>query len=659
MRLFQKFRPEHFFLFCLLATSFKAKAAENIPQTAPSTQPVLTSTIFKDPSDYATYGGTAGNQVFQHYAQQMPGFVANNIRAKQSFEKIFSDMTLTRGKVARESKTPEANLFETLRVKEANPNKDSVASITPVLKYPYMTRLMRSNVQSLEQTNDFKPLDDLFEYQYLKFNARQWLEVIAKFHTVENVIASAVYRMFKGKDGKGDYSTLVFDYKNGWNNGTLQVNPHYTVALLKAFSDAEKGIIDDTVKISYIRVRFKGTDVDTRSIMFPTDNTTKEDLSNIPLALVHPSLENMEYHINQVKAAFEDARRATGDEENKRRRIAKFSYLFALTMPLIRGSAAVNEWMTSGLFEYHKLIGPHKMMDEIAQSSFTFDQFYQEYYKTSFIPKELSSSDIKEFEDFYEKYFYRVTNKSIFEDFLSQPSGVTTQKRDQEVVISLTSYPERMPTTWAAIESLLRQTEKPDRIVLNLFEGEFPDKKLPWPIEQQLNRGLEINWSPINRKVFLKVIPTFQKYPNAAVVAFDDDNIYPNDRLKVLLDAYKEHPDCVIGQDVRVIPSIDGVIPPVAYWLLTGYTTPNEEMEPAFNLAPEGYQGILYPPHSLFDHFDDATFYERLCPTDDDIWMYTSTIAKGFKTFKPKNTTQKLNFIERAQKSSKTLGAIN
>ncbi|MBP9753175.1 MAG: hypothetical protein KBD31_05160, partial [Proteobacteria bacterium] len=53
------------------------------------------------------------------------------------------------------------------------------------------------------------------------------------------------------------------------------------------------------------------------------------------------------------------------------------------------------------------------------------------------------------------------------------------------------------------------------------------------------------------------------------------------------------------------------------------------------------------------------TFYERLCPTDDDIWMYTSTIAKGFKTFKPKNTTQKLNFIERAQKSSKTLGAIN
>ncbi|CAO5674327.1 MAG: hypothetical protein HEEMFOPI_00039 [Holosporales bacterium] len=630
------------------------------PEGARTSQPVLTSNIFQDPGNYASYGGPSANQIFQHYSSQMPEYVAQSIRNKVPFEEIFEQAVKLRGTIAEQSKTPNHELFGALRSKKCHLNEGSVASITPVLKYPFMARLMRFNVKQIERSLEYKPLDDMFEYQFLTFNTLQWRGVIQSFFQIDNMLASAVFRMFNGKDGQGDSSMLVFDYKHGWKNGMLQSNNHFAKALLKAYEKAGRGIVDDDLRLTYLRIRFKGTNVETRSVIFPTDSTALEDLSNVPFALVHPSLENMDFHMFRTKAAFEAAHRAIGDEENKKRRIAEFAYLSSLTMPLIRGSAAVNKWLTSGLCNFHGLQMPHEMMDEIAQSSFTFEQFYQEFYRVPFIPKDLGSQEYKLFEEHYERYFLPPTYKNAFEDFLSQPSGVTEQKRDEEVVISLTSYPERILTTWAAIESFLRQKEildRPDRIVLTLFEGEFPGRKLPWAIEQQLKRGLEINWSPVNRKVFLKSRAR-DLYPNSVIVLIDDDIVYPNNRLKALLDGYRAHPDCVIAQDVRVIPSVNGVVPPVAYWRLTGYSTPNEEMGPAFNLAPEGYQGILYPPNSLAGIFDDETHYNRLCPTDDDVWGYLLTVIKRIKVFKIANTGT-IQFIEEAQKSSKTLGAIN
>lgn len=101
--------------------------------------------------------------------------------------------------------------------------------------------------------------------------------------------------------------------------------------------------------------------------------------------------------------------------------------------------------------------------------------------------------------ELYKKYYMPDRLDATWDDFIndwrSQASGVTDVKRSEEVVVTLTTDPARIETTWLAIESLLRQTEKPDRIVLNLFEGEFPGRSLPNPIREQMTRGLEINWS--------------------------------------------------------------------------------------------------------------------------------------------------------------------
>jgi hypothetical protein len=220
------------------------------------------------------------------------------------------------------------------------------------------------------------------------------------------------------------------------------------------------------------------------------------------------------------------------------------------------------------------------------------------------------------------------------EDIFSLPSGVDPLKHDHEIIVSLTSYPERIETTGLAIESLLRQTLKPNRIILNLFEGEFPDHKLPELLELQLKRGLEINWCPENHKVFLKVIPTLQKYKNAWVISIDDDSIYSKDLIKELYETSQLYPKSVIAKAVRQTEEKDGHIPPIAFWKFSERARTLDTWGPSQNLIPEGYQGVLYPSFLFSEDSLKNLAYKNICPSDDDLWMYYLTVQNELSVVK-------------------------
>jgi hypothetical protein len=272
--------------------------------------------------------------------------------------------------------------------------------------------------------------------------------------------------------------------------------------------------------------------------------------------------------------------------------------------------------------------------------------------------------DIERHERLYRKHFMpdsKERGRRVWDDFLAQGSGVTGVKRKEEVIISLTSYPARFETTWLAIESLLRQEEKPDRVVLNLFEGEFPGRVLPWFIRKQMERGLEINWCPENLKVYLKVIPTIQKFPEAAVVAFDDDVIYPYDRLHNLMEGYRRFPGCIIAQNVRVIRKYEDFILPVPYWDFTGWRPTSAGIfEPQVGIVPEGVFGIITPPHAYHPGFlARKDLFFDLCPKDDDLWHYVMGIINGREFIKIPILMQPIINIEGTQEIETSLWKSN
>lgn len=73
--------------------------------------------------------------------------------------------------------------------------------------------------------------------------------------------------------------------------------------------------------------------------------------------------------------------------------------------------------------------------------------------------------------------------------------GVTSVKRKQKIVVSLTSYPARIDTVWLTIETLLRQSMKPDELILWLADEQFPSKDLlPKKLISQTKEDCKLNF---------------------------------------------------------------------------------------------------------------------------------------------------------------------
>ena len=53
-----------------------------------------------------------------------------------------------------------------------------------------------------------------------------------------------------------------------------------------------------------------------------------------------------------------------------------------------------------------------------------------------------------------------------------------TEEREKQLIVTLTSFPERINEVHLCINTLLNQTLKPDKIILWLAEEEFPNKNM-------------------------------------------------------------------------------------------------------------------------------------------------------------------------------------
>ncbi len=108
----------------------------------------------------------------------------------------------------------------------------------------------------------------------------------------------------------------------------------------------------------------------------------------------------------------------------------------------------------------------------------------------------------------------------------------------EQIIISLTSWKPRLRNLPIVLDSIFRQTVKPDKIVLNLAYNEI----LPEDILSYLtSNNIEINYVE-DTKVYKKFIPTLKKYPEACVINIDDDCIFPNYMIEDFIDIHTKYP---------------------------------------------------------------------------------------------------------------------
>jgi len=224
--------------------------------------------------------------------------------------------------------------------------------------------------------------------------------------------------------------------------------------------------------------------------------------------------------------------------------------------------------------------------------------------------------------------------------------GVIKEKRNPRLIVSITSFQQRMYNIQFALYSLLNQTLKPDEIILWLGEKEFPHKEgnLPQNVLSFKNNGLTIKWCK-DIGPYTKLIPALKEYSDDIIVTADDDIYYPHKFLELLYGAYLKDPQYIhCHRAHRITFDKNKNIQKYSKW-----TRQVSNIEPSLCNFLTGVGGVLYPPKSLYKDVLNEELFLKLSPTADDIWFWAMAVLNNTKINVIKNNITILNFtnIER------------
>lgn len=188
---------------------------------------------------------------------------------------------------------------------------------------------------------------------------------------------------------------------------------------------------------------------------------------------------------------------------------------------------------------------------------------------------------------------------------------------EKKIIISLTSFPKRINKIWIVIESLLRQSCKPDKIILWLSVEQFSSlHDLPKKLLRQRSRGLEIRLCEGDLRSHKKYYYSFKEYTNDIIITVDDDVIYNSKIISELYNTHLKYPNavcCNLAVDILVK---DKSFLPYIKWKYTKFI-----LKPSYALLPIGVGGVLYPPNSLYKDVLNIELFKENCFLADDIWL--------------------------------------
>ena len=240
---------------------------------------------------------------------------------------------------------------------------------------------------------------------------------------------------------------------------------------------------------------------------------------------------------------------------------------------------------------------------------------------------------IKDFDEHYTLYVFgkRIVSFRHKCKFQYKPAieyGLTKEKRSPNLIVSLTSYPERIKTIYKTINTLLTQTTKPDKLILWLADTQFPnfEKDLPRELLNLKELGLEIRWCE-DLKSYKKLVPALKEFPDDIIVTADDDILYDSDWLEDLYKSYLENNNFLItnrarllelkNQEIRIIPR--AIVEEIEF------------IKPSFLNQFYGGAGCLYPPHCLNSDVYDSNKFLKLLPTNDDVYFWAMAVLNKTK----------------------------
>lgn len=281
-------------------------------------------------------------------------------------------------------------------------------------------------------------------------------------------------------------------------------------------------------------------------------------------------------------------------------------------------------------------------------SKHDYDFFYKKFIKSLRILKKLKLYNVPHVKGLLFSFYSSKANKDVEKNKI-----IYAQNDISDVVVSLTSYGERVEKVWMTISTLLEQTILPKKIVLYLGNTnqnsiDLPEKLKMYVADEKLEIRFRNDLGP-HTKYFYAI----QEFPENDIVICDDDVFYPKDWLETLILMRNENPNCICCNLAHEITLNDEHnINDYSKW---NYLT--NKTGPLFSLCALGTGGVLYPKKCLNEVFLNQDLISKLCLKNDDLWLKVASILSGIKTVK--STNYPYPFLEIKGSSRTALSNVN
>lgn len=197
-----------------------------------------------------------------------------------------------------------------------------------------------------------------------------------------------------------------------------------------------------------------------------------------------------------------------------------------------------------------------------------------------------------------------------------------------KLIVSVTSYGKRLETLDICLKSLINQTQKADKIIVYLT-NDLTEADLPSKLLDLKHFGVEFHFIDQDLRPHKKYYYAMQEYPDDLIVTVDDDVIYDQELLEILVATYLKFPQSIIAARAHQITFTEaGNFAPYNQWDWEATIT----NEPRMDLIATGAGGVLYPPHLLdYDFLLDLNEIQRYL-TVDDLWLKAAEVQAQVPT---------------------------
>jgi hypothetical protein len=224
---------------------------------------------------------------------------------------------------------------------------------------------------------------------------------------------------------------------------------------------------------------------------------------------------------------------------------------------------------------------------------------------------------------FFSNLYKSARISHFIKSYLTKTVFHDTSVYNKNVIVTLTTTPKRINRIWPTLNSILLQSERPEKIYLwipRLY------KRFPQHAEIQLpdfikhNPSVHVQFIDTDYGPATKLLPCLQLSldPNTKIIVIDDDRLYPPHFIKDLLTYEKLDPNAALG--------IAGAV--VLGKMRQEYRSTNKLAMADVLL---GYQGYLVKPK----FFSNAVFeYPENLPEaffEDDVWFSGHLQKRGIR----------------------------